>query len=36
MVSPRGKHVFKVKATDAAGNTDPAPAKRKFTVLEPD
>jgi CSLREA domain-containing protein len=29
-----GKHVFKVRATDAAGNTDPTPAVRKFTVLK--
>ncbi len=28
-----GKHVFKVRATDAAGNTDPTPAVKKFTVL---
>jgi hypothetical protein len=28
-----GKHVFKVRATDRAGNVDPTPAKRKFTVL---
>jgi CSLREA domain-containing protein len=28
-----GKHVFKVRATDQAGNVDPTPAKRKFTVL---
>lgn len=27
-----GKHVFKVKATDAAGNTDPTPAKRVWRV----
>lgn len=27
-----GKHVFKVKATDAAGNTDPTPAKRSWRV----
>jgi hypothetical protein len=29
-----GRHVFMVRATDAAGNTDATPAKRKFTVLE--
>ncbi|HEY5710249.1 MAG TPA: NosD domain-containing protein [Solirubrobacterales bacterium] len=28
-----GKHVFKVWATDAAGNKDPTPAKKKFEVL---
>jgi len=28
-----GKHVFKVWATDAAGNKDPTPAKRKFKIL---
>ena len=28
-----GKHVFKVRATDAAGNTDPSPAVKKFKVL---
>lgn len=28
-----GKHVFKVRAIDRAGNMDPTPAKRKFTVL---
>lgn len=28
-----GKHVFKVRAVDPAGNVDPTPAKRKFTVL---
>jgi hypothetical protein len=28
-----GKHVFKVWATDAAGNKDPTPAKKKFKVL---
>lgn len=27
-----GKHVFKVKATDAAGNVDPTPAKRIWRV----
>lgn len=27
-----GKHTFKVKATDAAGNTDPTPAKRSWRV----
>lgn len=30
-----GKHVFKVRAIDPAGNADPSPAKKKFTVLEP-
>lgn len=29
-----GKHVFKVRALDKAGNADPTPAKRKFTVLK--
>ena len=29
-----GKHVFKVRAIDAAGNVDPTPAKKKFRVLE--
>jgi hypothetical protein len=28
-----GKHVFKVRAKDGAGNLDPTPAKRAFTVL---
>jgi len=28
-----GKHVFKVRAIDKAGNVDQSPAKRKFTVL---
>ncbi len=28
-----GKYVFKVRAIDKAGNVDPTPAKRKFTVL---
>jgi len=28
-----GKHVFRVRAVDAAGNVDPTPAKRNFTVL---
>jgi CSLREA domain-containing protein len=28
-----GKHVFKVRAIDGAGNVDPTPAKRTFTVL---
>jgi hypothetical protein len=28
-----GKHVFKVRAVDKAGNIDPSAAKRKFTVL---
>jgi CSLREA domain-containing protein len=28
-----GKHLFKVRAIDAAGNVDPTPAKRKFTIL---
>jgi CSLREA domain-containing protein len=30
-----GKHVFKVRATDAARNVDPSPAVKKFTVLGP-
>jgi len=29
-----GKHVFKVRAIDKAGNVDPTPATRKFTVLQ--
>jgi hypothetical protein len=29
-----GKHVFEVRAIDAAGNKDKTPAKRKFRVLE--
>jgi hypothetical protein len=29
-----GKHVFKVKAKDAAGNVDPTPAKRVFRILK--
>ena len=29
-----GNHVFKVRATDGAGNTDPTPAVKKFTVLK--
>ncbi|MFL5832506.1 MAG: CSLREA domain-containing protein [Solirubrobacterales bacterium] len=28
-----GKHVFKVRAIDRAGNVDPTPAKRSFKVL---
>ena len=28
-----GKHVFKVRAVDKAGNIDPSAAKRKFTIL---
>ena len=28
----KGKHTFEVRATDAAGNTDPAPATRAWTV----
>lgn len=28
-----GKHVFKVRAIDAAGNVDSSPAKKKFRVL---
>jgi hypothetical protein len=27
-----GKHKFKVRAVDAAGNVDPVPAKKKFTI----
>jgi hypothetical protein len=30
----RGKHKFKVRATDAAGNTDDSPAKAKFKVVD--
>jgi hypothetical protein len=29
----KGKHEFKVRAIDAAGNTDPTPAKDKFEVV---
>ena len=29
----RGKHKFKVRAIDAAGNVDPSPAKDKFKVV---
>ncbi len=29
-----GKHIFRVRATDPGGNTDPTPAKRKWRVLE--
>jgi hypothetical protein len=29
-----GKHKFKVRATDAAGNTDTSPAKAKFKVVD--
>jgi hypothetical protein len=29
-----GKHVFKVRAIDAAGNVDPTPAVRRFKVLK--
>ncbi len=29
----KGKHKFKVRAMDAAGNTDPSPAKDKFKVV---
>jgi len=28
-----GKHVFKVRAVDKAGNIDPTAAKRKFVIL---
>jgi hypothetical protein len=28
-----GKHVFKVRAIDRAGNVDPTPAMRRFTIL---
>lgn len=30
-----GSHSFEVRATDTAGNVDPSPALRSFTVLEP-
>jgi hypothetical protein len=29
-----GKHKFKVRATDSAGNTDRTPAKRRWRVVE--
>jgi hypothetical protein len=29
-----GKHTFKVRATDSAGNTDPTPATRNFKVVK--
>jgi hypothetical protein len=29
----RGRHTFRVFATDASGNVDPTPAKRKFKVV---
>ena len=29
----RGRHRFQVRATDAAGNTDPTPAKDKFKIV---
>ena len=32
---PDGSHTFSVKATDAAGNTDPTPAVRNFVVSVP-
>ena len=31
-----GEHTFEVRATDGAGNTDPTPASRTFTVVEPE
>ncbi len=31
-----GEHVLRVRARDAAGNTDPSPAARSFTVAGPD
>jgi hypothetical protein len=31
----RGKHTFKVKAIDAAGNRDPSPARRRWKIVEP-
>jgi hypothetical protein len=31
-----GPHAFSVTATDGAGNTDPTPAKRSWTVAEPE
>ena len=33
--SSGGKHKFKVRAIDAAGNVDPSPAKDKFKVVGP-
>ncbi len=32
---PPGAHTFRVQATDSAGNTDPTPAEREWTVLPP-
>ena len=31
-----GSHTFEVRATDVAGNTDPTPATRTWTVVPPD
>ena len=31
--APEGRHRFRVRATDMAGNTDPTPAKWRFKVL---
>jgi hypothetical protein len=31
-----GEHVFAVRATDAAGNTDPSPAQWRWSVTAPD
>jgi len=29
-----GKHIFKVRTTDPAGNTDSSPAKRRFKIVK--
>jgi len=31
----RGRHVFRVRATDASGNTDPTPARHRWKVRRP-
>jgi hypothetical protein len=33
-VQPKiGRHLFRVRATDAAGNADPTPAKDRFKIV---